>query len=1437
MNKRSHLVCLIALAILIAPLTQTDMELSTTQVENESNLDVPGDFPEDLNAKNDSEHADNVNLDMMHFTETPSSEGGLDYVCRRGVDPVAYFGKSTVKYLSGGTVFTLEFPGSNSVDPVGEKPIGSVTNYFLGSDSAQWRTGLSDYSMLRYPEIYPGIDLVYRIHDEHLKYDFVVYPRGNPKDIRLRYARADNLEIRKNRVTITRNGFQIADTDLQVFEKGKRNYEITSSFARLNENTVIFSLGSYDSSTTLIIDPLLLAYSTFLGGGSNDTAYDIAVEDGHSYITGITDSGDFPIHNAFASGIYDSDYEDCFVTKLTRDGQSISYSTYIGGYAEDRGEAIAVEDGQAYIIGRTGSADFPIINAYDSTKDGWDCFALKLSDSGQALRYSTYIGGSESDYGHDIAVENGHAFLTGRTKSSDFPTVNAYDSTGASWDCFVTKLAENGQSLVYSTYLGGGDIDYGYSIAVEGGYAYVTGETWSSNYPSLNSYSGNIECFVTKMSIDGQSLNSSIFIGGSNDDYGYDIAVEDSNAYVTGYTESSDFPTTNAYDATYDGTHWDSFVAKLADNGQSLVYSTYLGGSDSDYGYGIAVENGYAYITGYTESADFPTSNAYASNHAGGVIDSFVTKLSNDGQSLNFSTYLGGSNPEIGYAIEAEEDYAFITGYTVSPDFPVKNAYDPGHDCVGKDSFISVLVPERDSDSDGLYDGEERFQYGTNPNDADSDDDTLGDEEEIVVHGTNPNDADTDNDGSPDDWEINKGLNPLVDDASGDEDGDSLSNLEEYQEGTDPNDPDTDNDNLNDGLEVNIYCTNPNDSDSDNDGLGDGAEIDVHYTNALDSDTDCDGLEDGPEVNSYGTDPDLIDTDNDNFLDGYEITYGSNATDVNDYPAMPQEWYDEIYEDLDGNATLIQNLITWSEGNATLLENVKMQLEENATLLQQVISWLDGNHTAIENLYTYLEGNATLLTKTVDNLENNATLIQNLVTWSRGNETLLLNVIDQLESNATLLQQAISWLDGNHTAIENLYTYLEGNATLLTQTVDNLKSNATLIQNLVSWSQGNETLLLNVIDQLESNATLLQQTITWLDGNHTAIETLFTYMEGNATRLDQTIVALDGNATRLEQVAQWLDGNHTAIESLFDYVEGNATLLQQTVSWLETNHTAIENLYSYMEGNATLLEQTIQNLEGNATRLQQLSEWLDGNHTEIETLYNYLESNATLLEQTVSALNENATLIENLVLWSEGNATLLESVAQQLESNATLLQQTISWLDGNHTAIQALFTYVEGNATLLQDTVTALEGNATQLELVAALATDNHEWLQELNSTAIGNITEIREVLDQLGAAIGDADYDGLDDLDELEHGTDTQCIDTDCDNLNDAYEVKIGTDPLDDDTDQDGYFDGAEVLSGTDPLDAADYPGVTDSTTTTGPPSTTTGSQPPGGLPFIVVL
>jgi len=350
------------------------------------------------------------------------------------------------------------------------------------------------------------------------------------------------------------------------------------------------------------------------------------------------------------------------------------------------------------------------MNAYQSDQGGWDAFVTKLdtTKSGAAsLIYSTYLGGGVGDAGRGIAVDSsGCAYVTGDTWGSAFPIKNEYQAHQGSDDAFVTKIdttKSGAASLIYSTYLGGASGEAGRGIAVDSsGCAYVTGDTWGSAFPIKSEYQadqGGLDAFVTKIDTTksgAASLIYSTYLGGASGDTGSGIAVDSSGcAYVTGRTDSSDFPTQNAYQGDLGET--DAFVTKLSAGGSSLQYSTYLGGDDDDSGVGIAVDSkGCAYVTGETLSTDFPTQNAYQEDLGGllGFPDAFVTKLSAGGSSLEYSTYLGGGDYDIGHGIAVDSSgCAYVTGQTLSEDFPTEEAYQGG--LLGfADAFVTKLCYE-----------------------------------------------------------------------------------------------------------------------------------------------------------------------------------------------------------------------------------------------------------------------------------------------------------------------------------------------------------------------------------------------------------------------------------------------------------------------------------------------------------------------------------------------------------------------------------------------------------------------------------------------------------------------------------------------------------------------------------------------------------------------
>jgi len=383
----------------------------------------------------------------------------------------------------------------------------------------------------------------------------------------------------------------------------------------------------------------------------------------------------------------------------------LSYATYLGGSGGDQGNDIAVDaSGNAYVTGSTASTDFPTTTGvYQSALSGnGDAFVAKLDPAGSALVYCTYLGGRGEDSGNSIAVDSsGNAYIGGRTGSTDFPTTAGVFQAAlkGTSDAFVTKLNADGSALVYSTYLGGTSADYGGSIAVDtSGSTYVTGVTFSGDFPvtpgvfqpTFASVTGVADAFITNLSPDGSTLVYSSFLGGTGSDQTSGVAVDGAgNAYLTGSTNSTNFPTVAPLQSTPGG-GTDAFVAKVNADGSALVFSTYLGGSGDDQGFAIALDtSGNAYVTGSTASANFPTVGPFQNALSGGV-DAFVSKLQGDGPALVYSTFLGGSGNDVGTSIAVDSSgNAYVTGQTASADFPKVNPVQA--ESALSDAFVAEL--------------------------------------------------------------------------------------------------------------------------------------------------------------------------------------------------------------------------------------------------------------------------------------------------------------------------------------------------------------------------------------------------------------------------------------------------------------------------------------------------------------------------------------------------------------------------------------------------------------------------------------------------------------------------------------------------------------------------------------------------------------------------
>jgi hypothetical protein len=542
------------------------------------------------------------------------------------------------------------------------------TNYFRGDDPRNWRQGIANYAKVRYAGVYPGVDLVYYGTQGQLEYDFVVAPGASVHDISLGFSGASSADIDHDSGDLVLHAgnelirfhrpvaYQLDTSGLQ---RGKTN--VSASYVLEAGNRVHFRVGPYDKSKALVIDPTL------------------------------------------------------------------GYGTYLGGSGNDYGNAIAVDSaGSAYVTGYTGSTNFPVVGGVQ-TKCGGNCaggtsdaFISKFSATGSVLVYSTYLGGSQNDYGNGIVVDSaGNAYVIGQTYSSDFPTTTGSYMSSCGTNCssgfaFIAKLNPTGAALSYSTYLGGSAITQGNAIAIDtSGNAYVTGYTKAKDFPITTGVfqptcssctSGFVDSFITKLNSTGSGLVYSSYLGGNNADVGYAIVIDASdNAYITGYTYSTNFPTTvGAYQTKLNATTA-GFVTKINGTATGQVYSTYLGGSATGSSAcpacatGIAVDSsGNTYIVGLTWETNFPTTTgAYQTTYAGGFHDAFVTELNTGGNALVYSTYLGGKGDDGAASVAIDSSgNVYVRGNTYSSNFPTTpGAYQTKLSGTGStsDAFLAIV--------------------------------------------------------------------------------------------------------------------------------------------------------------------------------------------------------------------------------------------------------------------------------------------------------------------------------------------------------------------------------------------------------------------------------------------------------------------------------------------------------------------------------------------------------------------------------------------------------------------------------------------------------------------------------------------------------------------------------------------------------------------------
>jgi uncharacterized repeat protein (TIGR01451 family) len=587
-------------------------------------------------------------------------------------------------------------------------------NYLLGNDASKWRTNVPTFARVRYQEIYPGIDAEYYGKQGQLESDFTIAPDADPCRIRISWGlRAKSRVDREGNLLVTSGRQKLRQPSPRAYQLINEQEKPVPARYRINKKReVVFEIGDYDHARPLIIDPTLI-YSTYLGGSGDDPGSSIALDSsGNVYIAGTTSSTNFPTHGpAFASN---KGLSDIFVTKIDSTGGNIVYSTYIGGSGLDRGDGIAVDSsGNAYVVGRVDSTsiDFPTtVGALARTYRGgdFDGVVFKLNAQGNALVYSTYLGGEENDSAEGIAVDaSGNAYITGGTKSLGFPVTNSgvQGFLAGDTDAFLTKLNATGSALLYSTYLGGTGTDRGAGVAIDAsGNAYITGFASSQDFPTVNAFQnspgGSFDAFVAKIDTTQSGTNSlgfCTYLGGIGDDKAYGIVIDSggNNVYVAGQTSSVNFPVLNPLQPSSGGS-FDGFIAKISSSG-SKVFATYFGGSGDDRATGVAVNSSGTYITGFTSSTNLPAVSPLQLNNGGGF-DAFVAKLNPAGNALLYSTYLGGAANENFVAavtstnpIAVDASNAYITGYTSSTNFPVGSPLQSAN-AGSQDAFVAKIA-------------------------------------------------------------------------------------------------------------------------------------------------------------------------------------------------------------------------------------------------------------------------------------------------------------------------------------------------------------------------------------------------------------------------------------------------------------------------------------------------------------------------------------------------------------------------------------------------------------------------------------------------------------------------------------------------------------------------------------------------------------------------
>jgi hypothetical protein len=701
----------------------------------------------------------------------------------------------------------------------------SYCNYYLGDNPTRWGANVPNYQEIIYQEIYPGIDLKYYGNGYEMEYDFVVSPGADPDCIQVHYDGAKSLSVNDL-------GELVVETDWgEIVERAPRVYQtingqersLRGKYTLIGKSTFGFRLANeYNSAYAIVIDPVL-TFSSYFGGSGEEYCTNIRLDDsGYVYFATQTASADFPVGPS-PSAL--NGPMDVTLTKLTPDCSEVVYSSYIGGSSYDGWPGVATDDsGSVYLTGETYSSDFPTPNPlYPNNRGAGDLFVTKFNRNGSIV-WGTYLGGSGRDFWGRIAADRyGSVYVAGVTQSTNIPLRNAFDATYSGVDdIFLTKFSADGQQLIYGTYVGGIGTEENHSFCVDtGGCAYVSGLT-TGDYPTTTGAlqtsfnGGSADCYVTKLAADGGSLVYSTYLGGSGFEDGMGLFVDDSgHAFLGSATDSPNFPVVNAYDSTR-LTNGRGFVSKLSPDGASLEYSTFIGGCVGGFAVvsDLAVDDsGRIVALMVTRCSNMPIVNADDLTF-NGEADGALVIFSKSGKQLEFCTYFGGSGYEEPRGLALGHDGSiYATGSTASSDFPLVNTI---YGTYGGNQDVFVVRYSCDPDLDGNCYTIDNCPTIANPDQLDTENDGVGDACDNCPNATNPDQLDTDSDGSGDVCDS---------DIDGDDVLNANDNCKYFVNASQIN---SDADSLGDACDNCPSVDNNDQWDSNNDGIGDWCDGNVH---------------------------------------------------------------------------------------------------------------------------------------------------------------------------------------------------------------------------------------------------------------------------------------------------------------------------------------------------------------------------------------------------------------------------------------------------------------------------------------------------------------------------------------------------------------------------------------------------------------------------------